>query len=133
MKATEPNPEWDTEAHGEAVETFEAARGEVSFRVWGADWCGDCRAELPDLFAALDAAGVAPDAIEVHEVDENKEGERTDEYDVTHIPTVVVERRSPSAETRSSEDEVIARFEESEPVPAADYLAERLLESDALA
>ncbi|NEU57133.1 thioredoxin family protein [Halorussus sp. MSC15.2] len=122
MDATQPDPTWDAEAHSESVDIIEAAVGEVTYRVWGADWCGDCHDVLPDFFAALEAAGVPNDEIDVHEVDENKDGEGVEEYDVTLIPTIVVERG----------DEEVARFEESEDRPAARYLAQRLHDSDVM-
>ena len=129
METTRPNPTWDAEAHSEVVDAMEAAVGEVTYRVWGADWCGDCRAALPDFFAALEAAGVPDDEVLVHEVDQDKQGEAVDAYDVTHIPTIVVEREL------DGEDEPteIARFEESEDRPAAAYVADRLLDTDVLA
>jgi len=123
METTEPSQTWDAAAHSEVVDAVEAGVGEVTYRVWGADWCGDCRAVLPDFFAALEAAGVPDDAIVVHEVDENKDGEAVEEYGVTLIPTIVVER----------DGEELARFEESEDRPAAEYVADRLLSSDVLA
>ncbi len=123
MESTVPNPEWDASEHSGTIDAFESGAGELVYRVWGADWCGDCRSRLPDFFAALDAAGIEDDNVNVYEVDNDKNGELTEEYDVTLIPTVVVERA----------DEEIARFEEKEDVPAADYLARKLLESDALA
>ena len=125
METTQPNPTWDAAAHSETVDAMEAAGGEVRYRVWGADWCGDCRAALPDFFAALEAAGVPDDEVEVYEVDEEKDGELVSEYDVTHIPTIVVERED--------DDEVLVRFEESEDRPAAQFVAERLLDADVLA
>lgn len=123
MESTEPSQTWDAAAHSEVVGALEAGIAEVTYRVWGADWCGDCRAVLPDFFAALDAAGVPDEEVEVHEVDEDKDGEKVAEYDVTHIPTIVVER----------EGEELVRFEESEDRPAARYVADRLLESDVMA
>jgi thiol-disulfide isomerase/thioredoxin len=123
MESTEPNPEWDASEHSETIDAFESGLGELTYRVWGADWCGDCQSCLPDFFAALEAAGVEDERVRVYEVDDDKNGELTEEYDVTLIPTIVVERA----------DEEVARFEEEEDLPAADYLARRLLESDALA
>ncbi|WP_137287424.1 thioredoxin family protein [Halorussus salinisoli] len=122
METTEPNPTWDADAHSETVDVLESAVAEIDVRVWSADWCGDCRAVLPDFFAALEAAGVPSDEVEVYEVDENKDGEKVEEYDVSLIPTIVVERG----------DEEIARFEESEDRPAAQYVADRLLDSDVM-
>lgn len=123
MQTTEPNPTWDAQAHSETVDAIEAGVSEVTYRVWCADWCGDCRAELPDFFAALEAAGVPDQDVHVHEVDREKEGEGTDEYGVTHIPTIVVEE----------DGEEVARFEEDEDVPAAEYVARELLDSDVFA
>jgi thiol-disulfide isomerase/thioredoxin len=125
METTQPSPTWDAAAHSESVDAFEAAVGEVRYHVWGADWCGDCRAVLPDFFAALEAAGVPEDEIEVYEVDENKDGEQVAEYDVTHIPTIVAESED--------ESEPVARFEERADRPPARFVAERLLEADVMA
>jgi thiol-disulfide isomerase/thioredoxin len=123
METTEPSQTWDAAAHSEVVDAIEAGVGEVSYRVWGADWCGDCRSALPDFFAALEAAGVSDGRLEVYEVDRDKDGPKVEEYDVTLIPTIVVEHG----------DEEIARFEESEDRPAAEYVAERLLDADVMA
>lgn len=123
METTEPNPTWDATAHSEVVDAIEAAVGEVTYRVWGADWCGDCRAALPDFFAALEAAGVPDEEVEVYEVDRDKEGPQVEAYDVSLIPTVVVER----------DGEEVARFEESADRPAAKYVADGLLDGDVMA
>jgi thiol-disulfide isomerase/thioredoxin len=125
METTQPDPTWDAAAHSEIVDAIEAAVGEVTYHIWGADWCGDCRAVLPDFFAALEAAGVPEDELEVYEVDEDKDGELVAEYDVTHIPTIVVEHEE--------QGETIARFEESEDRRAAQFVAERLLDADVMA
>lgn len=119
LETMEPTPTWDAKAHAETVEVLEAL-DDVTFKIWGADWCKDCRAELPDFAAALDAASVPEDRIEQYEVDHDKNGPRTDEYDVELIATIVVER----------DGEELARFEEAEAIPAAVYLAERLRESE---
>jgi thiol-disulfide isomerase/thioredoxin len=164
METTEPNPTWDAEAHSKTVDAIEAAVGEVTYRIWGADWCGDCRATLPDFFAALEAAGVPDYEIEVYEVDQEKDAELVEAYDVTLIPTIVVEQGSTGNRTQSDnvveqerkegkegeedeegkeieegeedeqakEDDEIARFEESEDRPAAQFVAERLLDADVM-
>lgn len=116
MQITQPNPTWDEKSYEETVDAFSALDEDTTVRVWGADWCGDCRAELPDFFAALEASDLPESAIEVYEVDREKNGELTDEYDVTLIPTVVVERDS----------EELARFEESATRPAAQAVADQL-------
>ncbi|MFB6070499.1 MAG: hypothetical protein ABEJ76_05690 [Halanaeroarchaeum sp.] len=120
MESMRPNPDWDPDAHPEVVDAFADLDDDVVFRVWGADWCPDTRQALPDFAAALAAAGVGGDRIEAVEVDEDKAGPGTDAYGIELIPTVVVER----------DDEELARFVESEPVPVAEYLAGRLTDGD---
>jgi thioredoxin 1 len=93
----------------------------LTYLVWGADWCGDCRGQLPAFAAALDAAGVPADRIEQFPVDDDKQGEGVDAYGIEFIPTVVVER----------DGEEIARFVEEEPEGIAAYLADRIAAADA--
>jgi len=122
LETMEPTPTWDEDAHEETVDVFaELAEDEsVTIKVWGGDWCKDCRAELPDFGAALDAAGFPDERVEEIAVDRDKNGPKTDEYGVELIATIVVERAG----------EEIARFEEEEPVPAPVYLADELRESE---
>jgi thiol-disulfide isomerase/thioredoxin len=97
------------------------------FKVWGGDWCGDCRRQLPAFAAALDAAGVPDDRIEdfpVTKGPDGKEGEGVDEYGIELIPTVVVENEA---------GEEVARFVEEEDVSIAEYLARELAEAEASA
>ena len=120
MKLTtmEPNPAWAADAYAETVEVLEAHRDEVTYKVWGGDWCKDCRAQLPDFGAALAAADVPDERVEHYPVDQDKQGPGVDEYGVEYIPTVVVE----------VEGEEIARYVENEAVPIAVYLADRIAE-----
>ena len=115
-----PNPVWDADSYEEAVSVFEALADEIVVKVWGGDWCKDCRAQLPDFGAALDAAGV--EAVEHYPVekadDGTKIGPRVEEYGIELIPTVVVE----DAETGGE----LARFVEEADRPIAVYLAEQL-------
>jgi thiol-disulfide isomerase/thioredoxin len=115
----DPNPAWDAESYPAVVAAFEevAEDGGATVHVWGADWCGDCRSQLPDLAAAFDAAGVEPSVYPVERGDDGKTGPKVDAYDVTLIPTVVVE---------GSDGEELARFEEQERLPPAQYLADEL-------
>jgi thiol-disulfide isomerase/thioredoxin len=125
LATMEPNPAWDGAAYESVVETL-SADGLV-FKVWGGDWCKDCRSQLPDFGAALDAAGVPDERTDHYPVenadDGSKVGPGVEAYDVERIPTVVVER----------DGEELARFVESADVPIAVYLAERLDELEASA
>jgi thiol-disulfide isomerase/thioredoxin len=118
LESMEPNPAWDAASHADAVEALSTSG--LTFLVWGGDWCPDCRSLLPDFAAALDAAGVPDDRIRANSVDGDKDGELTDEYGVGYIPTVVVER----------DGEELARFVEDEGMAIAEYLAERLRETE---
>lgn len=119
LKTLEPNPAWTAGAYEETVDVLAAYSDDVVFRVWAGDWCPDCRAQLPDFAAALDAAGVPEERVEHYELDRNKEGPGVEEYGIEFIPTVVVER----------DGEELCRFVEEEPVSIAVYLAERLKEA----
>jgi thiol-disulfide isomerase/thioredoxin len=114
----EPNPMWAADAYADTVAVLERHRRDLVYRVWGGDWCKDCRAQLPDFGAALAEADVPEEQIERHELDKDKRGPGVEEYDVEFIPTVVVERVDTGEE--------VTRFVEEEPVPIAVYLAERI-------
>jgi thiol-disulfide isomerase/thioredoxin len=116
----EPDPAWDAASYEETVETL-ATEGHT-FRIWGGDWCPDCRNQLPQFAAALAAAAVPDERIHTYAVErENGEkvGEGMAEYGVDLIPTVIVE----------NEDGEVARFEESEVQPIAQHLADAIEES----
>ncbi|MFB6169664.1 MAG: thioredoxin [Haloarculaceae archaeon] len=124
LETMEPNPVWDADSYADAVDVLGA--DEYVFKVWGGDWCKDCRAQLPDFAAALDAAGVPAERIEQYPVekeDGEKVGPKVEEYDVEFIPTIVVER----------DGEELVRYVEEEDRPAAVWLAERLQETEATA
>jgi thiol-disulfide isomerase/thioredoxin len=114
LATMEPNPAWDAVAYEETVETL--SQDGLVFTVWGADWCGDCRKQLPDFAAALEAAEVPADRIEHVAVDRDKQGPGVEEYGIEYIPTVVVER----------DGEEVARFVEEAAVPIAVYLADQI-------
>jgi thiol-disulfide isomerase/thioredoxin len=116
LETMEPNPVWVEDAYGETIDTLAAHADELVFKVWGGDWCKDCRAQLPDFGAALDAAGVPESRIEHYPVDEDKQGPGVEEYGIELIPTVVVER----------DGEEVARYVEEASVPIAVYLADRI-------
>ncbi|MFC7007520.1 thioredoxin family protein [Halalkalicoccus salilacus] len=122
LETMEPNPTWDPVAHEATLKPFEERADELTIHVWGADWCGDCRAVLPDFAAALEAADVPEESIHEYEVekldDGSKEGPKVEEYGIEYIPTIVVERAG----------EEVARFVEKEPIPVAEFLAEQLNE-----
>ena len=120
LETMRPNPVWDADSYEDAVATFEALADDIVVKVWGGDWCKDCRSQLPDFGAALDAAGV--ENVEHYPVEKEEDGSKTgpqvEEYGIELIPTVVVE----DAET----GEELARFVEEEDLPIAVYLAEQL-------
>lgn len=117
LETMAPNPVWNADAHEETV-TILSEHEDVTYTVWGADWCKDCRSQLPDFSAALDAADVSDERIEHISVDRDKQGPGVEEYSIEYIPTIVAER----------EGREVARFVESEDVPAAVFLAEKLSE-----
>ena len=118
LETMEPNSSWDPVAYQDAVDTL--GEEEYVFKVWGGDWCKDCRSQLPDFAAALEAAGVPDTNVEHYPVEKEDDGSKTgpgvEEYDVELIPTVVVEL----------DGEEVARFVEEEDLPIAVYLAEQL-------
>ena len=118
LETMRPNPAWDADSYEETVEAL--SEDGLVFRVWGGDWCGDCRGQLPDFGAALDAADVPEGRIHHYPVEKEDDGSKTgplvEEYGIELIPTVVVER----------DGEEVARYVENEAVPIAMYLAERL-------
>jgi thiol-disulfide isomerase/thioredoxin len=124
LETMRPNPAWDAASYEDVVDVL--ARDGLTFKVWGGDWCKDCRAQLPDFGAALDAADVPDERIEHYPVekadDGSKVGPGVEEYGIDLIPTVVVERASEA----DADGEEIARFVEEESVPIAVYLADRI-------
>ncbi|SFR71520.1 Thiol-disulfide isomerase or thioredoxin [Halogeometricum rufum] len=120
LDTMQPNPAWDAASYEDAVDAL--AEDGLVFKVWGGDWCKDCRTQLPDFAAALRAAEVPEENVEHYPVekadDGSKVGPLVEEYDVERIPTVVVER----------EGKEVARFVEEERVSVAVYLARRLSE-----
>ena len=115
-----PNPVWDADSYEDAVDVLSALSDDIVDKVWGGDWCKDCRSQLPDFGAALEAAGVgAVGHYPVEKADDgSKVGPKVEEYGIELIPTVVVEDRETGEE--------LARFVEDETLPIAVYLAERL-------
>ncbi|ADQ67131.1 thioredoxin [Halogeometricum borinquense DSM 11551] len=120
LDTMQPNPAWDADSYEDTVETL--SEDGLVFKVWGGDWCKDCRNQLPDFAAALDAAEVPDERVEHYPVEKEDDGSKTgplvEEYDIEYIPTVVVER----------DGEEVARFVEDARVPIAVYLANELAE-----
>ena len=117
LETMRPTPTWDAASYEDTVDTLAAHREELTYKIWGGDWCKDCRALLPDFGAALEAAEVPAERIEEFALDTDKRGDGIEEYDIEYIPTIVVE---------DDDGEEVARFVESEPLPPAVYLAERI-------
>ena len=123
LETMRPNPVWDAESHGDAVAVLESVADDIVVKVWGGDWCTDCRSQLPDFGAALEAAGV--ETVEHYpvekEADGSKVGPEVAAYGIELIPTVVVEDAVTGEER--------ARFVEEAAGPIAVSLA-RDLEAD---
>ena len=115
-----PNPVWDAGSYEDAVAAFEARADDVVVKVWGGDWCKDCRSQLPDFGAALAAAEVPEDNVVHYETEKEDDGSKTgpevEAYGIEYIPTVVVEKDGAE----------IARFVEGEDVPIAVSLADQI-------
>ncbi|MDR9380657.1 MAG: thioredoxin [Natronomonas sp.] len=120
LETMRPNPVWDADSYGEAIAIFESWAGDIVVKVWGGDWCKDCRSRLPDFGAAMEAAGV--EAVEHYPVekadDGSKVGPEIDAYGIELIPTVIVE------DAESGEE--LARFVENADEPIVVHLAEQL-------
>lgn len=58
--------------------------------VWFGTWCGDSRRAVPRMFAAFDAAGALPFAVELVAVDEQKTA--PPEVALRYVPTIIVVR-----------------------------------------
>lgn len=116
LSSFEPDPTWGEDAYAETVDRFRALPAEAVIRVWGGDWCGDCRRELPKLAAALVAAEFPEDQLFVYAVDEEKSGALVEEYGIEVVPTVVVEVGGAA----------VARFEEGAALPAPVAVANQL-------
>lgn len=118
LETMQPNPVWDANSYEDAVATLGSK--EYAFKIWGGDWCKDCRAQLPDFGAALDAADVPDERIEHNPVEKDDDGSKVgpgvNSYGVEFIPTVVVE----------FEGEEVARFVEEADAPIAVALAQEL-------
>jgi hypothetical protein len=121
LETMRPTPTWDGAGYEETIDVWAALADRVVVKVWGGDWCKDCRAQLPDFAAALETAAVPDERIEHYPVereDGQKVGPGVEEYGIEYIPTVVVE------DAESGEE--LARFVEEEDRPIAVWLAERL-------
>jgi len=117
LETMRPNPTWDSASYEDTVDTLTAHRDDLTYLIWGGDWCKDCRALLPDFGAALEAAEIPDERIEDIALDTDKQGPKVDEYEIEYIPTIVVE---------ADDGTEVARFVESEPLPPAVSLAEEI-------
>lgn len=120
LQTMEPNPVWVADAYTDTIDTLAQHADDLVYKIWGGDWCKDCRSQLPDFGAALEAAGVPDDNIEQYAVEKEDDGRKVgpnvDAYDIEYIPTVVVEQ----------DGEEVVRFVEEEPVAIAIYLADEI-------
>ncbi|AWB27006.1 thioredoxin [Halococcoides cellulosivorans] len=120
----------DGEPSADAVATLSEIDDSVAIRVWGGDWCPDCRDRLPAFAAALAAAGIDDQRVHVYPVekrDGEKVGPRVERDEIVSIPTVVVESGADPTDRDGSGTER-ARYVEDEGEPIATWLADRLAE-----
>jgi len=117
LETMRPNPTWDAASYEEAVETLAAYNDDVVYKIWGGDWCKDCRALLPDFGAALEAAAVPDERIEESSLDQDKQGPAS---------TSTISSTFRRSWSRNDEGEEITRFVEEEDVPPAVWLAEEI-------
>lgn len=121
LETMTPDPDWEPDdAERAAAEELARQAPSLEIKVWGGDWCGDCRAALPRFAAALAAVGIDPGEVQQFPVEKRADGTKVgpgvDEYDVTAIPTIVIER----------DETVHARFVESGADPAVVELVDQL-------
>ena len=120
LETMRPNPVWAADAYEDALEVWREVADVATVKVWGGDWCKDCRSQLPDFGAGVEAAGIPRERVEHYPVekadDGSKVGPGVEEYGIEFIPTVVVE----------VDGEEVARFVEEADRPILVYLADEL-------
>ncbi len=96
LETMTPAADGPVEGTADAIDALGAHADDLTIRVWGGDWCGDCQALLPPFAAALEAAGIDPDAVEQYPVekdgDDRKVGPGVEDYGIERIPTIILER-----------------------------------------
>jgi len=116
LETLTPADEWT----GNVDEIAALGTDGLVFKVWGGDWCIDCKQQLPAFAAALEAVGVSEESIEHYPVEKNGDGSKSgpgvEAYEIERIPTVVVEQDGTE----------VVRFVETESQPIAEYLAGQL-------
>ncbi|MEF8867077.1 MAG: thioredoxin [Haloarculaceae archaeon] len=125
LETMRPNPVFTADAYEAELAVLRDHADSVVFRVWGGDWCPDCRRQLPDFGAALEAAGVPEERVVHYPVEKAEDGSKVgpgvEEYGIELIPTVVVE---------SDDGEELARFVEEADRPIAVSLADALSDAE---
>ncbi|WP_439026556.1 TlpA family protein disulfide reductase [Haloarchaeobius sp. DT45] len=120
LETMRPTPTWDGAGYEDSLDVWRALADDIVVKVWGGDWCKDCRSQLPDFGAALANAEV--ENVEHYPVEKEDDGSKVgpgvEEYGIEYIPTVVVED--------SDSGEELARFVEEEDRPIAVWLADEL-------
>jgi thiol-disulfide isomerase/thioredoxin len=76
----------------ELVNAFEAAKGKVSFVIFGGTWCDDTQFILPKFFKLQEKAGVPDSSISFFGVNRDKKtlGNFADVFKITNVPTIIV-------------------------------------------
>lgn len=83
MDLYDPNPE--------IIKKIESSIKETEIKVFTADWCPDCRIQLPRFFAVIMALGIEDFGLELFEVDRTKKDQlgMAEELGVMAIPTFI--------------------------------------------
>ena len=77
LETMEPNPVWVQDAYADTVDTLARYRNDLDYHIWGGDWCKDCRAQLPDFGAALEAAEISGARIHHYPTEKEDDGSKT--------------------------------------------------------
>jgi len=128
LDSMNPNSLRTLSGHKKTIDVFKKLEGNFIFRIWGDDGCKDCRDQLPEFAFVLHAASVDEHCIKQHLVERlpggEKKGELVSEYNITRIPTIVIEQELGEVSKDKKRPFIeIARYVECEDIPAADYLA----------
>ncbi|MEO8771727.1 MAG: thioredoxin family protein [Ferruginibacter sp.] len=76
----------------ELINTLEAAKGKVSFVIFGGTWCDDTQFILPRFFKLQEKSGIPDSSISFFGVNRDKKtlGNFADVFKIKSVPTIIV-------------------------------------------